>query len=178
MGTKDGDRNHGAQERILATLLLEMDGVGLVLRASDTLTKLHENQTQKLNTSQVHVVNNSQVIVVGATNRPEMIDDALKRPGRFDKIIHVPAPNTLERFAILKQITASMALDDSVDLEYIARNTELCSGADLKSICTESALFALTTRGMDTTKIQNSDFKHVIGNFRPSLRNLKTCNYN
>lgn len=85
-------------------------------------------------------VSNVGVIVIAATNRPDMIDSALLRPGRFDKLLYVPAPNEKERLEILKSVTSSMPLDSSVDLQDLAKRTHLFSGADLSNLSKEVSL--------------------------------------
>jgi transitional endoplasmic reticulum ATPase len=114
---KRGSKSTGdtVQERILSTLLNEMDGIE----------------------------NSPGVLVMGATNRPDMVDSALLRPGRFDKVVYVPPPNTQERLEILNIYTKGMPLADNVDLKGISKITVDCTGADLKGICREAALITL-----------------------------------
>jgi len=81
--------------------------------------------------------------IVAATNRPDILDPALLRPGRFDRFIEVPLPNEEGRMEILKIHTKKMTLDEDVDIEHIATLSEGASGADLKAICTESGMFAI-----------------------------------
>ena len=76
------------------------------------------------------------VVVVGATNRPDKIDTALLRPGRFDSLVYVRNPDDRVRLAILQTLTRKMAIQD-IDLDSIARRTPLFSGADLESLCKE-----------------------------------------
>lgn len=81
--------------------------------------------------------------IIAATNRPDILDPALVRPGRFDRIIEVPVPDEDGKLEILKIHTKNMSLDVDVDLKYIAQNAKSASGADLKSICTEAGMFAI-----------------------------------
>jgi proteasome regulatory subunit len=81
--------------------------------------------------------------IVAATNRPDILDPALLRPGRFDRFIEVPIPNEDGRNEILKIHTKKMTLDEDVDIRHIASLSEGASGADLKAICTESGMFAI-----------------------------------
>ena len=81
--------------------------------------------------------------IIAATNRPDILDPALVRPGRFDRIIEVPVPDDEGKLEILKIHTKDMTLDDDVDLSLIAANAKSASGADLKSICTEAGMFAI-----------------------------------
>ena len=81
--------------------------------------------------------------IIAATNRPDILDPALIRPGRFDRIIEVPVPDEEGKLEILKIHTQNMTLDPDVDLASIAANAKNASGADLKSICTEAGMFAI-----------------------------------
>lgn len=114
-GTADGNR---VQERVLSTLLTEMDGI----------------------------VSVDGVLVIGATNRVDLLDDALLRPGRFDEILKVPLPREAARLQILKIHSATLPLADDVDLEFLARETEGKSGAEVQSLCEEAGLAAIRER--------------------------------
>ena len=81
--------------------------------------------------------------IIGATNRPDILDPALLRPGRFDRFIEVPAPNEEGRLEILKIHTKRMNLASDIDLNDIVTLTEGFAGADLKAICTEAGMFAI-----------------------------------
>jgi len=83
------------------------------------------------------------VVVIGATNRADIIDPALLRPGRFDRIIYVPPPDKKARLEILKVHTRKVPLDKDVDLEKIAELTEGYSGADLEALVREAVILAL-----------------------------------
>lgn len=80
-----------------------------------------------------------KVVVIGATNRPNTIDPALRRAGRFDREIDIGVPDTEGRFEILRIHTKNMKLSPDVDLESVAKTTHGCVGSDLQSICTEAA---------------------------------------
>ena len=84
-----------------------------------------------------------EVKLIAATNRPDMLDPALLRPGRFDRLIYVPLPNREGRRAILAIHTACMNLHPDVDLKRIAEGAEAASGADLKALATEAGMFAI-----------------------------------
>jgi cell division protease FtsH len=101
----------------------------------------------------------TNVIVLAATNRPEILDQALLRPGRFDRRIAVQAPDKNGRVEILKIHTRSVPLDPTVDLEQIAASTPGATGADLALLVNEAALFAARR---DHTAIQQADFTDAI----------------
>ena len=98
---------------------------------------------------------NETVIVVAATNRPDVLDSALLRPGRFDRHVTVEKPTWRGRLEILKVHTRNKPLSDAVDLERIARTMVGMSGADLRNLCNEAALQA--TR-MGKNAIEHEDF--------------------
>ena len=81
--------------------------------------------------------------IIGATNRPDILDPALLRPGRFDRFIEVPLPNIDGRREILKIHTKNMSLSEEADIDFLAELTDGLSGADLKAVCTEAGMFAI-----------------------------------
>ncbi|MDI3482568.1 MAG: proteasome regulatory subunit [Candidatus Methanomethylophilaceae archaeon] len=99
------------------------------------------------------------VKIIGATNRPDILDEALLRPGRFDRIIEIGLPNYEGRLQILKIHTAYMNIDENVNLEDIAMRSEGASGAELRSICTEAGMFAIRN-GRD--KATMTDFEQAL----------------
>jgi len=127
-------------ERVVNTILSEMDG-------------LEELQN---------------VVVIGATNRPTLIDPALLRPGRFDELIYVGVPDTAGRRRILAIHTEGMPLAEDVDLEAIAQHTERFTGADLEDLVRRAGLTALR-RGLDTIKVTKSDFEVALTESRASV---------
>ncbi len=110
----------------------------------------------------------SDVIVIGATNRPDIIDPAALRPGRFDRLIYVPPPDENARLQILKIYTKKMPLAPEVDLKEIAARTEMYSGADLAALCREAALAALR-RNIDSEYVTRRDFEEAFKLVKPSL---------
>ncbi|MBV8907886.1 MAG: CDC48 family AAA ATPase, partial [Sphingomonas sp.] len=127
-------------ERVVNTILAEMDG-------------LEELQN---------------VVVIGATNRPTLIDPALLRPGRFDELIYVGVPDTAGRRRILAIHTEGMPLADDVDLEKIAQRTERFTGADLEDLVRRAGLTALR-RGLDTGHVTMADFEVALSETRASV---------
>ena len=127
-------------ERVVNTILSEMDG-------------LEELQN---------------VIVIGATNRPTLIDPALLRPGRFDELIYVGTPDTPGRRRILAIHTRHMPLADDVDLEKISQRTDRFTGADLEDLVRRAGLTALR-RGLDSAKVTMADFELALAETRASV---------
>ena len=97
--------------------------------------------------------------IIAATNRPDILDDALIRPGRFDRTIEVPLPNKNGRINILKIHTEKMKIDENIDFESISELTEGFSGADLKAACTEAGMFAIRN---ERKKVISKDFMDAI----------------
>jgi len=103
------------------------------------------------------------VKIIGATNRIDILDAALLRPGRFDRIIEIPLPDTEGRFAILQVHTRAMNIDSDVDMMEVARLTEGRNGADLNAICMEAGMFAIR---QEHTKVSQNDFMMALSKFR------------
>ena len=97
--------------------------------------------------------------IIGATNRPDILDPALLRPGRFDRFIEVPLPNDEGRKEILKIHTEKMALDEEADLDVLSSLTDGLSGADLKAVCTEAGMFAIREK---RDKVTVADFMDAV----------------
>ena len=95
----------------------------------------------------------SNIIIIGATNRLDLLDDALLRPGRFDRHIHIGSPNYHTRFEILKVHTNNKPLHPSVDLDILAKKTHGFNGAHLANIANEAAIFAVRDNSSVITDI-------------------------
>lgn len=119
---QDAEGNQ-VQQRVLTTLLTEMDGL------STSSMSGHQQD--------------DGVVVVAATNRVDVIDDAILRPGRFDVLIHIELPNFEERLHMLHVFSKELSLSDCVNLEVIAGRTDGKSGAHLKGLCEQAAVAAL-----------------------------------
>jgi transitional endoplasmic reticulum ATPase len=127
-------------ERVLNQMLAEMDGI-------ETL---------------------KNVIVVGATNRPDMLDPALLRPGRFDRIVFVPVPEKDGRLQILKIHTKNMPLEKEVKLEELAEKTEGYTGADIEGLCREAAMLALR-ENHEAKIVTKKNFEKAMDKVLPSV---------
>ena len=127
-------------ERVVNTILAEMDG-------------LEELQS---------------VVVIGATNRPNLIDPALLRPGRFDELIYVGVPDRAGRERILKIQTGKMPLASDVDLSVIAGQTDRYTGADLEDVVRRAGLNALR-RSLKAAEVWMVDFEEALKDSRPSV---------
>ena len=119
----------------------------------------HDEREQTLNQLLVEMdgfESNEGVILIAATNRPDVLDPALLRPGRFDRQVVVPRPDINGRLGILKVHTRKIPLSDDVNLEVIARGTPGFSGADLEILVNEAALYAAR---QNKDKVENPDFE-------------------
>ncbi|MEM2347470.1 MAG: AAA family ATPase [Sulfolobales archaeon] len=108
------------------------------------------------------------VSVIAATNRPDLVDPALLRPGRFDKIIYVPPPDKKARLEILKVHTRNVPLAEDVDIEKLAELTEGYSGADIEALVREAALIALR-QDMNASLVSLKHFMEAFQIVQPSL---------
>ena len=127
-------------ERVVNTILAEMDG-------------LEELQS---------------VVVIGATNRPNLVDPALLRPGRFDELIYVGLPDQAGRRRILGIQTAKMPLAADVDLDAVAKRAERFTGADLEDVVRRAGLIALR-RSTDAREVDMAAFEEALMESRPSV---------
>src|SRR5512133_2461939 len=134
----------------------------------------HDEREQTLNQLLVEMdgfESNEGVILIAATNRPDVLDPALLRPGRFDRRIVVPRPDLNGRLGILKVHTKKTPLDASVDLLQIARGTPGFSGADIENLVNEAALYA-ARRNKERLALDDFEFakdKVIMGTERRSM---------
>eukprot|EP01018_Ginkgo_biloba_P035549 Gb_41085 [translate_table: standard] len=135
-------------EKLLSTLLTEIDGL---------------EQT-------------TGVLVLGATNRPQAIDAALMRPGRFDLVLYVPPPDLEGRIEVLRVHTRNMKLANDVDLPEIAKQTQFFTGAELAGLCREAAIVALR-EDICADSVFNRHFELARNFLRPSLTELQIASY-
>lgn len=101
----------------------------------------------------------SNVKIIAATNRPDILDDALLRPGRFDRIIEIPVPTYGGRAEIFKIHTRGMALHEPIDFEALANRCEGATGADIRAICTEAGMWAIRE---ERDSVTTADFDRAI----------------
>jgi cell division protease FtsH len=134
----------------------------------------HDEREQTLNQLLVEMdgfESNDGVILIAATNRPDVLDPALQRPGRFDRRIVVPRPDVKGRVGVLKVHTKRVPLAPEVDLETIARGTPGMTGADLENLVNESALIAArqNKERVDMSDVENAKDKVLMGPERKSM---------
>ncbi len=137
----------------------EIDAIGS-RRTSNSGAETENNQTlNQLLVEMDGFSSEETIIVLAATNRPEMLDKALLRPGRFDRRITIPTPDLKGRLEILKIHSRNKKLSDNVNLESIAEDTAGFTGAELENILNESAIIATKNRHED---IQNDDIEEAV----------------
>ena len=132
-GRRGLDPGNHVTERVLNQLLAEMDGI----------EDLHD------------------VVIVGATNRPDMLDAALLRPGRFDRLVFITSPNKKERESIFNVHTKNMPLAKEIKLSELAEKTESYTGADIEGVCREAAMLALR-EDIDAKNVKKKHFDDAI----------------
>src|SRR5690554_4470974 len=108
------------------------------------------------------------IVVIGATNRPGLVDPALLRPGRFDELIYVGAPDEPGRLHILGIHTRDMPLADDVDLAAIAARTTRYTGADLEDVVRRAGLVAIRREGMEVQQVTAEHFEEALEDSRPT----------
>jgi transitional endoplasmic reticulum ATPase len=108
----------------------------------------------------------SRVIVIGITNRPDLLDSSLLRPGRLEPVLYVQQPDEKGRLEIIKILTEKMPLSESVNLEEISVSTQNYTGADLSALCREAGVHAMQN---NSDKIGSADFAAALKKIRPSI---------
>ena len=160
-----------ARER--APCILFMDEIDAVAKRRDMYTA--DDVTPRLLSillSEMDGIDKSAgVIVVGSTNKPDLIDPALMRPGRLDKIIYVPPPDFNERMEITHVHLVGRPVAKDIDLAEIAKKTERFSGADLANLVREAATIAVRREMMTgvSTPLGMDDFRQVMPRIKPSI---------
>ncbi|KAL9936606.1 hypothetical protein V8E36_004674 [Tilletia maclaganii] len=147
--TTRGDEAGAVGDRVIASLLTELDGVESV----------------------------ADIVVVAATNRPQVIDPALLRPGRLDRLLYVCPPDVAARRRIFEIQTAKMAAAPAgVDLDTLASMTEGCSGAEIMSICQEAGMIALA-ENIETEEIKQAHFEQAARSIRRRITPALVASY-
>ncbi|XP_074956542.1 ATPase family gene 2 protein homolog B isoform X3 [Phalacrocorax aristotelis] len=139
---KRGSSNSAPEYRVVAQLLTLLDGVG----------------------------SEGKMVVMAATNRPDALDPALRRPGRFDREVIIGTPTLTQRRSILQLLTSSMPISTDIDLVKLAEMTTGYVGADLTALCREAAMQAVFHRSLDSTEmvINIADFQEAFKKIQPS----------
>ena len=110
----------------------------------------------------------NDVLIIAATNRPDMLDPALLRPGRLDKILLVNAPEEQGRLQVLRIHTKNMPLAKDVNLDGLAKTTMGYTGADIEAVVREAALLALR-EDINTKQVRKKHFEEALKKVKPSV---------
>jgi transitional endoplasmic reticulum ATPase len=135
-----GFADSGVTERVISQLLTEMDGI----------------------------ITLEDIVIIAATNRPDIVDPAVLRPGRFDRLIYVPEPDEQSRLEIFEIYTKDMPLAKGVELAHLAVITKNYSGADINAFCREGAMHALR-RDVNAKEVTMIDFQEAMKRIGPSV---------
>lgn len=150
-----------AKEKVPCIIFIdELDAMGRTRGKGAYLSGANDERESTLNqllTEMDGFSSNSGVIVLAATNRADVLDPALLRPGRFDRHIYLELPNLKEREAIFKVHLRPLVLDNSIDIPFLAAQTPGFSGADIANICNEAALIAARKKANAVSKIDFLD---------------------
>ncbi len=139
-GRGRGYADSGVSERVISQLLTEMDGIMTL----------------------------EDVVIIAATNRPDIVDPAVLRPGRFDRLIYVPESDEKGRLEIFGLYTKDMPLAKDVDLSQLANQTRSYSGADIQALCREAAMNALRNDAK-SKEVTLADFQKAMEKIPPSI---------
>ncbi len=145
---RGAEEGHRVTERVLNQLLTEMDGL------------------EEL----------KNIVVIGATNRPDMLDPALLRAGRFDRMVLIKSPTKKGRIEILKIHTRNMPLGEDVNIEELADMTDGYVGADIASLCREAAMLALR-ENPDSKSVDMKHFREALKKVKPTIDNVTMSYY-
>ena len=135
-----GFGDSGVSERVISQLLTELDGV----------------------------ITLEDVVIIAATNKPDIVDPAVLRPGRFDRLIYVSEPDEKARLEIFKLYTKEMPITKDVDVAEMAKSTKNYSGADIEAVCREAAMFALR-RDVESKEVTLADFQKALEKVNSSI---------
>jgi transitional endoplasmic reticulum ATPase len=162
-------RNIFKRARQVAPAIIFFDEIDAIapLRGLDAGSRVSENIVSQILTEMSGLEDMHNVVVIAATNRPDILDPAMLRPGRFDRQVLVPAPDEEARFEILKIHTRKMPLK-GVDIRGIAKETEGYSGADLEALVREAGLNALR-KDFKSKSVTKQDFAESLKKVRPSV---------
>ncbi len=116
------------------------------------------------------------VVVIGATNRPDIIDSALLRPGRFDRLVYVGSPSVEGRLSIFKIHSKGMPIGEDVNFDELAAQTENYVGSDIEAICREAAMLALR-ENFEAKKVEMKHFREALKKVKPTMNEMVTSYY-
>ena len=158
----------------------EIDSIATERGANQTDSGVGERVVSQLLTELDGLEELEDVVVIATTNRPDLIDKALLRPGRLDRHVHVPVPDEEARKRIFEVHTRNKPLADAVDLEWLAAETEGYVGADIEAVCREASMQASRefinsvepeemADTIENVRISEEHFEHALEEVNPSV---------
>ena len=145
----------------------EIDSIASTRSANDSDSGVTKRVVNQLLTEMDGLEELEDVAIIAATNRPDILDAGLMRPGRFDRHIKVDLPNEDARLSIFKVHTEGMPLADDVSLEKLAKQTDGYVGADIEAVCREAAMLTLRNN-LDAENVPYKYFKEALEKVKPS----------
>ena len=146
----------------------ELDAISTV-RGANEISSLRDSIVNQILVEMDGIENRKGVVVIASTNRPELVDPALLRPGRLDRLLYVTAPDLKARERILRVHTRNMPLAGNVSLTHLAQVTEGYSGADLENLCREAGMQAIRELMYDFKDIEYQHFEHALDKIKSTL---------
>ena len=164
-------RNIFRKARQAAPSIIYFDEIDAIssFRGMSESTALRDSIVNQILVEMDGIENRKSIVVIASTNRPDMVDSALLRPGRLDRLLYVEAPDLKERESILRVHTKNMPLADDVSLKHIAQVTEGYSGADLENVCREAGMQAIRENLNDLEKIEQRHFDFALSKINSTL---------
>lgn len=166
VGSRQNVTNN-VRQNVLSTFLTELDGVGTRIDLTHSRNIFADND----NEDNLTIMSSTAVIVIAATNRPDKLDSALIRPGRFDKLLYVDLPNEEDRLKILQIVikNSEVPIAPDVDLPKIAKETIYYSGADLTQLIRESAMAYLASAEECNDTVSHEYFSEGLKQVKSSI---------
>lgn len=146
----------------------EIDSIAPRRSSNDDSNRVTETVVNQMLTEMDGLEEMNKVVIIAATNRPDIMDTALLRPGRFDRIILAPVPDTSAREQIFRIHLSKMSLADDVDIKMLAKKTEGYVGADIEAICREAAILTLR-EDMGAKEVSMRFFEAALDKVKPSV---------
>lgn len=156
--------------RIAAPCIVFIDEIDSIApqRGGDETNRVSERVVDALLTEMDGLQNLKNVVVLAASNRPDILDPALLRSGRFDKIVEIPTPDYGTRLEIFRIHTKKMPLEKDVNIEMLAREAEGYTGADIENLCREAGMNAIR-KNIEAQRVGGADFAVAMKNIMPSV---------
>ncbi len=149
-----------------APCIIIFDEVDSLARAKGTTYEEFSDRISSQLITEIDSILSAKVVVIGITNRPDLIDTSLLRPGRLDLIMYIEPPEENDRLEILKILTSKIPLADNVRLDSIAKVTNGYTGADIRALCREAVINAINN---DNKKVMMQDFESALKRVRQSI---------